>query len=99
MKELEAATADAWEDGLAAGDGPALGRDPFEVASPIDPFVARLERIALAGPPRARRLSARPCARRLAPPNGRPSRSGAAARRAPRSPRSSSRRPAVSSTV
>jgi len=55
MKELEAATADAWEDGLAAGDGPALGRDPFEEATPIDPFVARLERVALAGPHRARR--------------------------------------------
>ncbi len=55
MKELEAATADAWGDGLGAGDGPALGRDPFEETDPIDPFVARLERIALAGPPRARR--------------------------------------------
>jgi 1-acyl-sn-glycerol-3-phosphate acyltransferase len=56
MKELEAATADAWED----PDGPALGRDPFEAAVEVDPFVARLERVALgaARPRRAPRLQA-----------------------------------------
>ena len=54
MKDLEVATADAWEDAVGSGDGPALGRDPFEDAGVADPFVARLERIAL-GPPRARR--------------------------------------------
>ena len=55
MKELEVATADAWEEAVGSGtDGPALGRDPFEEAGVADPFVARLERIAL-GPPRARR--------------------------------------------
>ena len=71
MKELEAATADAWEDALGTGDGPALGRDPFEEATPIDPFVARLERVALAGPHRARRaprLQAVSPAPRPAPP-------------------------------
>jgi len=56
MKELDVATADAWEDAVAPGaDGPALGRDPFEDAVPIDPFVARLERVALGAAPRARR--------------------------------------------
>jgi 1-acyl-sn-glycerol-3-phosphate acyltransferase len=56
MKELEAATADAWED----PDGPALGRDPFEAAVEVDPFVARLERVSLgaARPRRAPRLQA-----------------------------------------
>ncbi len=53
MKELDAATADAWED--APADGPALGRDPFEEATAVDPFVARLERAAFGPPPRARR--------------------------------------------
>jgi hypothetical protein len=51
VKEFDAATADAWED---ASDGPALGRDPFEEVTVVDPFVARLERAAL-GPVRARR--------------------------------------------
>jgi 1-acyl-sn-glycerol-3-phosphate acyltransferase len=54
MKELETATADAWEDLLApAPEGPALGRDPFADGVEVDPFVARLERMAAA--PRTRR--------------------------------------------
>jgi 1-acyl-sn-glycerol-3-phosphate acyltransferase len=52
VRELDAAAADAWEDG---SDGPALGRDPFEETVEVDPFVARLEKMALAGSPRARR--------------------------------------------
>ena len=56
MKELEVATADAWEEAIGPGaDGPALGRDPFEDVIEVDPFVARLERIALGAAPRARR--------------------------------------------
>jgi 1-acyl-sn-glycerol-3-phosphate acyltransferase len=51
MKELEAATADAWGE----ADGPALGRDPFEAVVEVDPFVARLERASLGAAPRPRR--------------------------------------------
>jgi 1-acyl-sn-glycerol-3-phosphate acyltransferase len=72
VRELDAAPADAWED---ASEGPALGRDPFEEAVEIDPFVARLERMALASPPRARRtqrLQAVAPVRRETPPRAAP---------------------------
>ena len=55
MKELDVATADGWEGALGSGDGPLLGRDPFDEAVGSDPFVARLEQIALLAPPRALR--------------------------------------------
>ncbi len=50
------ATVDAWEEVVGPDpDAPALGRDPFEEVIDVDPFLARLERIALAAPPRAGR--------------------------------------------
>jgi 1-acyl-sn-glycerol-3-phosphate acyltransferase len=58
VKELEVATADGWEEVIGPeADGPALGRDPFEDLVPVDPFVARLERIALGAAPQARRAT------------------------------------------
>jgi len=50
MKELDLAAADTWEDGRGANEGPLLGRDPFAEVVETDPFVARLEQIALAAP-------------------------------------------------
>jgi 1-acyl-sn-glycerol-3-phosphate acyltransferase len=58
VKELEIATADGWEEVIGPGaDGPALGRDPFEDRGLVDPFVARLERIALGAVPQTRRAA------------------------------------------
>jgi 1-acyl-sn-glycerol-3-phosphate acyltransferase len=53
MKEVDVAAADVWEDAPpGADDGALLGRDPFAELLEADPFVARLEQIALPAPPR-----------------------------------------------
>jgi 1-acyl-sn-glycerol-3-phosphate acyltransferase len=58
MKELDAATTKGWADLEGPADGgPALGRDPFAEELAEDPFVVRLERLALAVPARPQRAA------------------------------------------